>query len=114
MRKTVLPAVLVTAFCLPAVAQFTGPSAETKPSTVAQARESLPGAYVTLTGNLVAHVHAEVYTFRDASGEMRVEIDHEIWRNRGVNPDTKVQLNGEVDLGVSGRYLSVDSLQVVP
>ena len=114
MKKTVLAAALVSAFSLPALAQFTGPSAETKPSTVAQARDSLPGTYVTLTGHLVAHVRGEIYTFRDASGEMRVEVDHEIWRNRGVNPGTKVQLIGEVDLGISGRYVSVDSLQVVP
>ncbi len=45
---------------------------------------------------------------------MRVEVDPEIWRNRGVNPETKVQLIAEVDLGISGRYVSVDSLQVVP
>jgi uncharacterized protein (TIGR00156 family) len=114
MKKTVFAAVLVTAFSLPVLAQFTGPSAETKPSTVAQARESLPGTHVTLTGNLVAHVRGEFYTFRDASGEMRVEIDHDIWRNRGVNPATKVQLIGEVDLGISGRHVSVDSLQIVP
>ncbi len=69
---------------------------------------------MTLPGNPVAHVRRDIYTFRDASGEMRVEVGPEIWRNRGVNPETKVQLMGEVDLGISGRYVSVDSLQIVP
>jgi uncharacterized protein (TIGR00156 family) len=113
VKKTVYAADLVTAFSAPVLAQ---PPAQRQRQRqhLAQARESLPGTHVTLTGNLVAHVRGEFYTFRDASGEMRVEVDHDIWRNRGVNPASKVQPFRKVDLGISGRHVSVDSLQIVP
>jgi uncharacterized protein (TIGR00156 family) len=114
MKKTILLAAMASLIAFPALAQFSGPSAATKPGTAAQAKDSLPGTYVTLTGNLVAHVRRDIYTFRDASGDIRVEIDPEIWQNRPVKPETKVKLMGEVDLVITGRYISVESLQTVP
>ncbi|MEY4506948.1 MAG: hypothetical protein RL297_1526 [Pseudomonadota bacterium] len=114
MKKTLFSAVVVVCVALPAWAQFVGPSASPKPSTAAQAKESLPGNQVTLNGNLVSHVRGEYYMFRDASGEMRVEVDNKLWQNRRVAPETRVQLVGEVDFDTSGRFVEVDSLAVVP
>ncbi len=65
-----------------AFAQFTGPSATGRISTVTEARSAPVDTYVTLTGNIVAHLREDYYTFRDQTGEVRVEIEPEVWRNR--------------------------------
>jgi uncharacterized protein (TIGR00156 family) len=96
-----------------AMAQFTGPSASGRPSTVAEARDVRLGSYVTLTGNVVNHQRSDYFTFRDDTGEMRVEISAGVWGGRKVGPDTKVRLMGEVDRGPAGRYVWVKTLDVL-
>jgi uncharacterized protein (TIGR00156 family) len=96
-----------------AIAQFSGPSAPGRSVSVQQARDARLGSYVTVTGNIVNHMREEYYTFRDASGEIRVEIASGVWQNRKVEPGTKVRLLAEVDSGFAGRYLYVKSLEVL-
>lgn len=112
-RSWLLALPIVTGFASPALAQFSGPSQTNQPTTVQQVADARLGSYVTLSGRIVAHQGEDYYTFRDATGEMRVEIESEVWRNREVDPDTDVRLSGEVDRNRRGRYLSVDSLEVV-
>jgi len=95
------------------MAQFTGPSATGQQTTVEQVNQARLGTYVTVTGHLVAHLRGSYFTFRDATGDIRVEIENSVWENRQIGPDTKVRLLAEVDQGVAGRYLWVKSLQVV-
>lgn len=96
-----------------AFAQFTGPSATGRMSTVTEARNAPVGAYVTVTGNIVAHLREDYYTFRDQTGEVRVEIEPEVWRNQKIGPDIKVRLVAEVDRNAAGAiYLWVESLQI--
>lgn len=101
-------------FTSTAWAQFTGPGATGPASTVAQVQDARLNSYVTVTGNIVNHLRENYYTFRDQTGEMRVEIDSAVWKNRQVGPTTLVRLRAEVDQGISGnRYLWVESLTVV-
>jgi uncharacterized protein (TIGR00156 family) len=107
------------AFCLSfllaatAMAQFTGPSANPQPSTVAQAGDARVGSNVTLEGNVVGHLRDEYYTFRDASGEIRVEIDRRTWNGREVGPADKVRISGEIERDWRGRYIDVERLDVL-
>jgi uncharacterized protein (TIGR00156 family) len=95
-------------------AQFTGPSAERAVLTVAEAHEARPGTYATLTGRLINRLREDYYTFRDDSGEIRVEIPASVWKGRAVNPDTEVRLHVEVDSNLIGRrYLWVEALDVI-
>jgi len=113
--KRLLVLTLVS-FLLPAtaVAQFTGPSARGQTTTVAQARTARVDTYVTVTGNIVSHLRGDYFTFRDGTGEIRVEIEPEVWRNRQVAPDTTVRLLAEVDRNAAGTvYLWVESLEIV-
>lgn len=96
-----------------ALAQFTGPVHEGRVITVAEVREARWGSYVTVTGHIVARQHEDYYVFRDHTGEIRAEIEHRVWQGRAVNPQTRVQLHAEVDRGVGGRYLWVESLAVL-
>ena len=94
-------------------AEFTGPSATGRISTVEDARNAPVHTYVTVTGNIVAHLREDYYTFRDETGEVRVEIEPPVWRNRKIGPDTKVRLVAEVDRNAAGTiYLWVESLEI--
>ncbi|MBU2897288.1 NirD/YgiW/YdeI family stress tolerance protein [Vibrio hepatarius] len=68
---------------------------------------------VTLTGKIIASLGGEMYTFSDGTGEVTVEIDHDKWFNQTVTPQTKVQLTGEIDKGVSGTKIDVDVIKVL-
>ncbi|UHD17542.1 YgiW/YdeI family stress tolerance OB fold protein [Thiocapsa bogorovii] len=112
----VLLIVSMVLLLLPAIAtaQFTGPNARGQDSTVEQARNARVDTYVTVTGNIVAHLREDYFTFRDSTGEIRVEIEPEVWRNREVGPDTTVRLLAEVDRNAAGTvYLWVQSLELV-
>lgn len=106
--------VAVACACLlpaPAAAWFTGPSVQGQPTTVADAQTSRTGRYVTLEGNVVAHLREDYYTFRDATREIRVEIPGATFAGRQIGPTTPVRIMGEVDTGRSGRYVWVKSLE---
>ena len=113
MKVKILVALILGLLTLNAWAQFTGPSATGQETTVAHVAEARLGSYVTVVGNIVAHQRQDYFTFRDGTGEMRVEIENSVWQNRKIGPETKVRLLGEVDRGAAGRYLWVKSLQVV-
>jgi uncharacterized protein (TIGR00156 family) len=111
--KIMFASLLFSLLALNAMAQFTGPSATGRPSTVEQIRQARLGSYVTVTGRIVAHQRQNYFTFRDGTGKIRVEIENSVWQNRQIGPETKVQLLAEIDQGVAGRYPWVKSLQVV-
>jgi uncharacterized protein (TIGR00156 family) len=113
MKLKILVSLILGLLTLSAWAQFTGPGATGRETTVAQVAEARLGSYVTVVGHIVAHQREEYFTFRDGTGEMRVEIESSVWQNRKIGPETKVRLLGEIDSGVAGRYLWVKSLQVV-
>jgi len=95
------------------MAQFSGPGVAGRVSTVQEASDARLGSYLTLTGNIVNHLRGDYYTFRDNSGEIRVEISSSVWRGRQVGPNDKVRLLGEVDGGAAGRYVWVKTLEVL-
>lgn len=95
------------------MAQFTGPSATGRPGTVADANRARIGTYVTLTGNIVNHQRSDYFTFRDNTGEIRVEIASNVWGGRQVGPTDQVRIMGEVDTSPRGRYVWVKTLDVL-
>lgn len=97
----------------PALAQFTGPGASGSLMTAAEAGAARPGTYVTLEGSIVAHLREDYYTFRDASGDLRVEVSGEVFGNRTVSPDARLRLLGEVDTGRSGAYVWIKSFDIL-
>lgn len=116
MRRFALFALLLSlAFPVTtAKAQFTGPSARGQEMTVAAAAAARPGTYVTLVGSITSHLREEYYLFRDATGEIRVEIADNIWRGRQVGPETRVRLLGEVDRTLTGTvYIWIKTLDLV-
>lgn len=110
-RQLFVAALSMTA--APALAQFTGPSVQGQASTVADLANARLGRYVTLEGNIVAHQRADYYTFRDGTGEIRVEIPSAAFGGRQIGPDDGVRIMGEIDTGRTGRYVWVKSLNLM-
>jgi len=115
MKKSVAALVLGASvlFASGAMAQFTGPSNSGRPTTVAGAQDVRVGSYVTLTGHIVEHQRSDYFTFRDDTGDIRVEIASNVWQGRQVGPSDKVRIMGEVDRGRGGRYIWVKTLEVL-
>lgn len=103
----------LTTLATPSLAQFSGPSAQGRPATVAEVQNARLGSYVTLTGNIVDHQRSDYFTFRDTTGDIRVEIAGNVWQGREVTPETNVRIMGEVDRGITGRYVWVKTLDIV-
>lgn len=78
---------------------FSGPGAQQAPMTVQQVKGLPDNTPVTLVGNIVAQLqgHHDNYTFRDATGEITVDIDHKYFRGQNVTPQNTVRISGKVD-----------------
>ena len=76
---------------------FQGPTGGTDNDTVAlKAWDESP---VVLTGNIVERLAGsdDKYMFRDATGQIIVDIDHELFWGKTVTPANTVRIAGEVD-----------------
>ena len=72
------------------------------PEQVASVKQALEGnddAPVLLTGTIVGRKAGsdDKYIFRDATGELTVDIDKEVFAGRTVTPENTVKLSGKVD-----------------
>lgn len=102
MKKTLLTLFAIYASMNIANAQatggFEGPNAN-QPNviTVQEALNLNDEAKVVLRGNIINSLGDEKYTFKDASGEVVVEIDDEDWHGVKVTPENTVEIIGDVD-----------------
>ena len=83
---------------------FTGPGAGTNTGqvqtlTVSQARNLPDHSLVILTGTIVQSLGRERYTFRDASGDITIKIDRELWLllNLSIGASDRVEIGGKAD-----------------
>ena len=119
MKKIVLVSALVLASTGAFAAQntqvakggFSGPSAVTV-NTVQIAQEAKDDTPVTLTGYIIASLGDEEYQFKDATGEMIVEIDHRDWNGIEATPETKLVIQGEVDKEWKHTAIDVNTVKL--
>ncbi|MGK7894156.1 MAG: YgiW/YdeI family stress tolerance OB fold protein [Xenococcus sp. (in: cyanobacteria)] len=103
-----------TPFSTIALAQFVGPTPRGINTSVEAARTTPIDTYIILTGSIIAHLLEDYYTFRDETGDIRVEISDGIWPGQPVTPKNIVRLVAEVERNSSGLvYLWVKSLEIV-
>jgi len=98
-----------------ALAGYTGPGATAVTTTVAQARQQRDDHAVLLLGHLVAKVGDERYRFRDATGEIEVEIDDKDMPPQAIGGATRVGLLGKGDTHrFKATDIEVKRVQVLP
>jgi uncharacterized protein (TIGR00156 family) len=74
----------------------------------AQVKEMRDDANVSLRGNVIQHLGGDDYLFRDSTGTVQVEIDHDKWGGLKVSPEDVVTLHGEVDKDFFSTKVDVD------
>ena len=95
--KKILTVSALLALSTSALAGFNNTGANAAISTVAQAKTLADDSYVTLEGTIVSQVNSDEYIFRDATGDIKVEIDEKDWNGVNVGPNDKIRIHGEVD-----------------
>ena len=87
------------AFQGPGAGGFKGPTVGVEITSVKQALEGNDDAPVLLTGTIVGRKAGsdDKYIFRDATGEIIVDIDTKVFAGRTVTPENTVKLSGKVD-----------------
>ncbi|MDR0575987.1 MAG: NirD/YgiW/YdeI family stress tolerance protein [Candidatus Accumulibacter sp.] len=76
--------------------------------TVEEAKKLRDDTPARLQGNIVRALGDEKYIFRDASGEIVVEIDDDVWRGVTVGPGDSVEIRGEVDKDFPGFPVEIE------
>lgn len=82
-------------------------------TTVSNAKEQRDGAWVTLRGNIIERLSDDSYTFKDASGSIKVDIDHKIWNGATITPQDLVEIQGNVDKDFGQVEIDVKQLRKV-
>lgn len=82
-------------------------------STVEQVKNLSDDSWVTLKGNIIKQVGKKDYIFKDATGEIEVEIDHKRWRGQVVTPEDLVEITGEVDKDWNKFEVEVKQIKVL-
>lgn len=52
---------------------------------------------VALTGKIVRQLDDDEFIFRDASGEIKIEVEDEAWKGQNITPNDKITIQGKVD-----------------
>lgn len=78
---------------------FQGPTSGVQADTVKKALSAWDDAPVVLTGHITERLAGsdDKYLFKDDTGQIIVDIDHEVFAGRNVTPQTRVRLSGKVD-----------------
>ena len=104
MKPLTAPVLALLAAAMPtaAMAAFQGPTATTGVAnmTVEKALSlRFDRERVCLTGNIVNKLpfDDDKYTFQDMTGSMMVDIDHHLFGDENVTPQTRVRICGEVE-----------------
>ena len=120
LRTVALLAALAApvAFAAPALAAgvFSGPVSGVQADTVAKALTLGDDAPVVLTGKIVSQVAGkkDKFIFKDATGEVRMEIDRKVFAGQSVTPEDTVRIVGKVDKDL-GKDVKIEakSLEIV-
>ncbi|QIQ20591.1 NirD/YgiW/YdeI family stress tolerance protein [Zophobihabitans entericus] len=91
---------------------FNGQSAAVK--TVEAAKQLSDNSRVLLRGYITQALGDEMYTFKDDSGTISVEIDNRVWRGQNVAATDLIEIYGKVDVNKSSTDIEVKRLIKLP
>lgn len=89
---------------------YTGPTSSPALVSVAELKDLRDDTRVTLQGTIINQLSREKYTFRDASGEIVVEIEGDVWRrlSETISETDLVEIYGEVDKERLGTRIEIE------
>ena len=110
MRKFALAAILD----LSTTSAFAGFNGNTTPNggfqsgtqsaiSVKQALQAADNSMITLEGNITQQIDDDEFWFTDGTGQIRVEIERQVWNGLNVGPNDKIRIFGKLDNEVFDR-----------
>jgi uncharacterized protein (TIGR00156 family) len=90
-----------------------GPGSSSNLITVKTVDKMTDDEKVTLEGYIVKKASDEYYMFKDATGEIEVEIDDDVLKKVDITPGTKVRIVGEVDEDCPSTTIDVDHIEII-
>lgn len=82
-------------------------------STVKSIESKHDDKKVMLEGYIAKQINEAHYIFKDDSGEVKVEIDSEEFKDVTLSPSTKVRITGEIDKEWGKTIVDVDHVAVI-
>lgn len=92
------------------VGGFTGPQVNSNHNVI-EALSANDDSYVQLTGYVIKALGGEMYLFRDSTGEIPIEVDHDKWLGQNVSSEDEVQIIGEVDIDIMSKKIDVEVIR---
>ena len=110
MKKFALAAILA----LSTTSAFAGFNGNTTPNggfqsgtqsaiSVKQALQAADNSMNTLEGNITQQIDDDEFWFTDGTGQIRVEIERQVWNGLNVGPNDKIRIFGKLDNEVFDR-----------
>ena len=104
MKKFALAAILA----LSTTSAFAGFNGNTTPNggfqsgtqsaiSVKQALKATDNSMITLEGNITQQIDDDEFWFTDGTGQIRVEIERQVWNGLNVGPNDKIRIFGKLD-----------------
>ena len=79
----------------------------THPITISEARSLANNSWVVLTGNIINEIsRGKYFTFRDATGDIVIEIEQKVWRGLSVGVSDVVEIHGYIE--ISGGQVGIE------
>lgn len=96
--KKVLSLITLLTVSSTAVAGFNGGNASAPKSTVAQAlKVKQDNTPIQLTGKIVRQIDNDEFIFKDATGEIKIDVEDHAWQGLNVTPNDTITIFGSVD-----------------
>ncbi|WP_314184708.1 NirD/YgiW/YdeI family stress tolerance protein [Aggregatibacter kilianii] len=96
MRKIITLATLL-ALSSSAFGGFQDTNAGNYITNVQAAKKLSDNAPVTLEGYFIRQIDDDEFIFRDASGEIRIDVENRAWNGVNITPNDRVRIHGSVD-----------------
>lgn len=93
-------------------AEFVGPGSTKSLVTVKSVDEMNDDDKVILEGYIIKKIKSEHFIFKDATGDIEIEIDNEDFDGIKVTPKTKVRIHGEIDKDWGFKTIDVDTVEL--
>ena len=71
--------------------------------SVKQALKAADNSMITLEGNITQQIDDDEFWFTDGTGQIRVEIERQVWNGLNVGPNDKIRIFGKLDNEVFDR-----------
>ncbi|MBL0686910.1 MAG: NirD/YgiW/YdeI family stress tolerance protein [Sulfurospirillum sp.] len=114
MNKIISLLFFIVLFSTAALAGFSGKgSTGSMITTVEDIKTMRDDSKVVLVGHLVKQLSYEYYMFKDATGQIEIEIDEDIFTGRDITSSNKIKIFGEVDKDWNRITIDVDYFDIL-